>query len=86
MVSPVKVALVFGVFFALWHACWSALVAAGLAQKFIDFVFWAHFIVPPYRIEPFDLARAGILVGITFGVGFIGGLVGAALWNVFHRA
>lgn len=86
MVNPIKVGLVFGIFLAVWHAAWSTLVALGLAQKLIDFIFWVHFIVPPYQIEPFDIVRAGILVGVTFGVGLVGGLVGGVIWNVFHRA
>ena len=86
MVNPVKVGFVFAVFLALWHAGWSALVATGLAQKVIDFVFWMHFIKPPYQIEVFDPARAAILVGVTAGVGLVGGIVGGAIWNAFHRA
>jgi len=85
-VNPLKVGLVFGLFLALWHLCWAALVALGLAQKLLDFVFWMHFIAPPYHVEPFALPRAAILVLITFGVGLIGGFVGAIVWNVFHRA
>jgi len=86
MVNPVKVGFVFAVFLALWHAGWSALVATGLAQKVIDFVFWMHFIKPPYQIETFDPTRAAILVGVTAGVGLVGGIVGGAIWNAFHRA
>lgn len=86
MVNPIRVGIVFGVFFALWHACWSALVATGLAQKVIDFVFWMHFIVPPYRIEAFDPMRAGILIGVTFVFGLVLGSVVGSIWNFFHRA
>ena len=84
MVNPLRTGLVFGIFLALYHACWAALVAAGFAQALIDFVFWAHFITPPYHIEAFDLARAGILIGLTFAVGLVGGFVGALLWNAFR--
>jgi hypothetical protein len=45
-----------------------------------------HFIKPPYQIEAFDPARAAILVGVTAGVGLVGGIVGGAIWNAFHRA
>ena len=85
MVNPIRVGLVFGVFVGLAHAGWSALVAAGLAQKLVDFIFWAHFITPAWHVEAFDLARAGILVGVTFGVALFGGIVGGTIWNVFHR-
>ncbi|HEY7978702.1 MAG TPA: hypothetical protein VID67_10935 [Rhizomicrobium sp.] len=84
MINPLRTGLVFGIFLALYHACWAALVAAGLAQMLIDFVFWAHFITPPYHIEAFTLGRAGILIGLTFGVGLVGGFVGALVWNAFH--
>jgi hypothetical protein len=83
--NPLKVGLVFGLFLALWHAVWAALVAAGVAQKLVDFIFWIHFVTPPFHIEPFALPRAAILVGVTFVVGMGGGIVGAVLWNAFHR-
>jgi hypothetical protein len=84
--NPLKVGLVFGLFLALGHTLWAALVAAGLAQGLIDFIFWAHFITPPWHLEPFALPRAAILVGVTFGVGLGAGIAGAVLWNVLHRA
>jgi len=84
--SPLKVGLVFGLFLALGHAAWAALVATGLAQKLVDFIFWIHFITPPFHLEPFALPRAAILVGVTFVAGLGAGIVGAVLWNVFHRA
>jgi hypothetical protein len=45
-----------------WHLLWSSLVALGLAQPLIDFVFWMHFLKPIYVIEPFSLGRAAILI------------------------
>lgn len=86
MVNPFKVGVVFALLFALWHVCWATLVAAGLAQKLLDFVFWMHFITPPYQVEAFDLGRVGVLVGITAAIGMVGGFIGALLWNLFHRA
>lgn len=82
--NPVRVGLVFGLFLALYHACWSALVFTGVAQKFLDFIFWAHFITPVYHVEPFEFVRAGILLGVTFGVGFAFGAVASLIWNALH--
>ena len=73
MVNPFKVGFVFAIFLALRAGRRSA-------QKLIDFVFLHH-----AGVEPFDLVRAGILVGITAGVGLAGGFVGGAIWNAFHR-
>ncbi len=86
MVNPIRVGFVFGILLAIWHACWSTLVATGVAQKVINFIFWMHFIVPPYHVEPFDIARAGILVGVTFGIGLMVGTVAGLVWNTLHRA
>lgn len=81
MVSPLRVGIIFGLFLALFHAAWAGLVATGWAQQLMDFIFWAHFITPPYHIEPFALARAAVLVCFTFAAGMVAGLFGAALWN-----
>lgn len=86
MVNPFRLGLVFAIFLALFHACWAALVASGFAQKLIDFIFWIHFVAPVYRIEPFDAVRAAILIGVTAGVGLVGGIAGGAIWNAFHRS
>ena len=85
MTNPVRVGFVFGLLLALGHTGWSFLVAVGWAQKFIDFVFWVHFIQPPYSVEAFDIARACLLVAITFIVGFVVGTVAGAIWNALHR-
>jgi len=73
-------------FLALVHTAWAGLVAAGLAQALIDFIFWAHFIAPPYQIEAFEVTRAAILVGMTFVIGMVLGLIGGISWNMFTRA
>ena len=80
--SGVALAIVTGGF----HLCWSVLVAAGWAQPVIDFVFWAHFIKPIYVIEPFEWARAAMLVAMTAGVGFVLGAAFALVWNRMHKA
>jgi hypothetical protein len=66
---------------AFCHAFWAALVALGWAQTILDFIFWAHFISPPYQVSAFDLSRALALVGFTFTVGLFLGTAGGALWN-----
>ena len=86
MTNPVKVGLVFGFFVALAHVGWATLVATGHAQRLVDFIFWAHFLSPTFQVGPFDMMRASILVGVTFAVAFIGGVVASIIWNVFHRA
>ena len=84
--NPIRLGLLFGLFLALFHAAWATLVATGWAQAVLDFVFWAHFISPPYHVDAFDLARAAILVGLTFTVGLVMGIVAGILWNRLARS
>jgi len=84
--NPFRLGAIFGLFLGLCHAFWAVLVALGWAQSIIDFVFWAHFITPPWHIEPFALGRAVILVGFTFTVGLAMGTAGGWLWNRFAAA
>lgn len=81
-----KAGLVLGFVLGGWHLCWSILVALRWAQPVIDFVFWMHFIKPIYVIEPFEIARAAILIVVTAGIGFVIGSVFALVWNILHKA
>ena len=84
-INPNKAGLTVGALFGAWHLTWSLLVALGLAQPLIDFLFWIHFIKPVYVIEPFEIVRAVILIAVTASIGYIIGLVFALVWNRLHR-
>ena len=84
-IAPNRPGLVLAALFGGWHFLWSLLVAFGVAQPLIDFLFWIHFIKPVYIIEPFALGRAAILVLITAAIGYVTGFAFAALWNRLHR-
>jgi hypothetical protein len=85
VVSVQRAGMVTGLIFAGWHFLWSVLVASGLAQPPLDFVFWMHFIKPVYVVEAFEPVRAGILIVATGLVGYVIGGVFALLWNRLHR-
>jgi hypothetical protein len=78
-----RAGLGFGVFLAAFHACWAAIVALGWAQPLLDFIFWAHFITPPYHVEAFALERAAALIAFTFAMGLAMGAAAIWLWNRF---
>ena len=80
-INPMRLGLIIGIFLAAIHITWAAMVAIGWAQPLMNFVFWVHFITPPYQIEPFEVGRATLLAGFTFAVGLVLGSVGAVLWN-----
>jgi hypothetical protein len=84
--SIYKAGFATGAVFGSWHACWIALVAVHLAQPFIDFVLWAHFIKPVYVVEPFEVGRAAVLLILTASIGFTLGALFAIIWNVFRKA
>lgn len=63
------------------HAAWAGVVASGLAQTFLDFIFRLHFIDPPYHVSAFSLATAAMLIGVTAGIGLVCGLLVALVWN-----
>ena len=80
-----KTGLVLGASLGLFHFGWAILVALGLAQGFLNWIFGLHFIIPPYAIAPFELGQAVILVVVTWIIGYIMGWVMAALWNKLHK-
>ena len=83
--NPVRRGFILGLFLAFWHACWAGLVASGFAQPVIDFVFWAHFLNSPFAIQPFEPLRALALVGLTFSIGLVMGIIAALFWNMLAR-
>ena len=84
-INPNKAGLALGALLAAWHLTWAILVALGLAQPFIDFIFWIYFIKPIYVIEPFAILRAAILVIVTGCIGYVMGYVFGLVWNRLHR-
>jgi hypothetical protein len=84
-ISVHKSGLAFGALLGVWHLLWAALVAFGFAQSIIDFVFWMHFIKPIYVIGPFHIGTAVLLVAVTSVIGYLMGLLFAAVWNFLHK-
>jgi hypothetical protein len=85
MVSKNKTGLALGLILGLWHLMWSVLVAVGLAQVFVDWIFHLHFIQPPYRITAFRFGLAAVLIAVTTVTGYVSGWVLAAIWNLLQR-
>ena len=84
-IHPNTAGLTVGALLGAWHLTWLVLVAVGLAQPLMDFLFWIHFIKPVYVIEPFEVLRAVLLIVVTSAIGYVTGTVFALLWNRLHR-
>ena len=82
--SPHKLGLVLATFIGGWHIIWSLLVLLGWAQPLINFIFWLHFITPPYQVGTFVVWRAIVLIAVTTTVGYVFGRVIGAIWNRVH--
>lgn len=80
-VHPHDLGFAFGLFMAFFHGVWSLMVALGLAQKFMDFIFDLHMIRPAYHVNPFDLVKMIGLMAITGVIGYIMGWVLGYIWN-----
>jgi len=80
-----KVALVVGTFAGLFHLVWGLLIAFGLAQALLDFIYNLHSLNNPFTVMSFDLMRTIGLIIVTFLMGYIFGYVFAALWNKLHK-
>lgn len=80
-ISANKVGLAFGGLLGLWHLLWSLLVAFGLAQPLLDWIFELHMISPPYMVLPFSFSSASMLVVVTTVFGYVVGYACAIIWN-----
>ncbi len=80
-----KAGLILGSFLGLLHLLWSVLVATGLSQALLDFIFKLHFLNNPFTLQSFDVGTAALLVVMTAVIGYIVGWFLAFLWNKFHH-
>jgi hypothetical protein len=56
----------------------------GWAQAVIDFVFWLHFISPPYTVGEFVPWRGAVLISVTIVLWYVFGRMIAGIWNGIH--
>jgi hypothetical protein len=85
MLDKNKVGLIVGVFAGLVHTAWAFLVAIGVAQAFMDWIYGLHFLSNPFQVAAFNLSTAVILVLVTFILGYIFGWIFTAIWTTLKE-
>lgn len=83
--DPRKTGLGLGSLVGLMHLIWSLIVALGLAQGWMDWVFSLHFLNNPFTVGTFNIVTALTLIIITSIVGFAVGWVFATIWNYWQK-
>ncbi len=80
-----KPALVVGLYVAILHALWTVLVALGVGQTVIDWIFPLHFINSLYTISDFNLFTAASLTIMAFVGGYLATLLFIGLWKLVKK-
>lgn len=83
--NPFTVGLYTGLLIGFCHLIWVILVALGLAQRWMDFIFSLHFLNNPFQVGVFNMTTAVILVIMTFVVGYGFGWIATRVWNRIQR-
>lgn len=81
MLNKNKTGLVLGILFAICHLLWSLAVLAGVAQKFLTWIFSMHMLNNVFTVTSFNAVNALVLLVVTFITGYVTGWVFALLWN-----
>ncbi len=76
-----KVAIVVGLYAAALHALWAIVVALGVGQMYLDWIFPLHFIDSLYTVMTFNFLNALLLVVLAFIGGYVATWLFVWLWN-----
>jgi hypothetical protein len=76
-----KVGLILGAIVAALNLIWSGLVWAGLAHRFLNWLFALGFIINPFQITEFAAGRMVVIVLVGFVSGYLIGWLAVAAWN-----
>ena len=66
-----KISVAVGLFFASLHLIWALMVALGLGQAHLNWIFPMHFIDNLYTVMEFNLTTALFLVVVVFVSGYL---------------
>ncbi len=81
MLSTQKTGLALGLFMAIVHAAWQALVWVGSAQAYVSWIMNLHSLKMNITVTAFNPTTAISLIIATFVIGYVFGWVFALVWN-----
>lgn len=81
LLSVKQTAWSLGIVFAVLHALWGVVVAAGYAQQLIELRMGQHFLSVSTSVLPFNVVTAIISVVVAFVCGAVLGWLFATVWN-----
>lgn len=84
-ISANRLGLTVGIFTAAIHAVWAIIVALGIAQIGLDWVFPLHFLDNVFSTIEFGFVSALLLVVLGFVGGYVCGAVLGWLWNKIQK-
>ena len=79
--NPNNVGLYCGLLIGFCELVWVIMIALGLAQGWLNFIFGLHFMSNPFQIRAFNMGTSIVLVIMTFVVGYVFGWVATWVWN-----
>lgn len=85
MDKKVKFGLTVGIICSFLHFLWGVLVAIGLAQSYLNWIFPMHFISSVYSVIGFNLLNLIILIIMAFVGGFVFGWLGTWVYSWFKK-
>ncbi len=71
-----------GLYAALIHAIWAVLIALGVGQTYLDWIFPLHMLSNPFNVTSFSLLNAALLVVVAFVCGYVATWLFMALWKL----
>ncbi|MFA5009725.1 MAG: hypothetical protein WC553_00640 [Patescibacteria group bacterium] len=79
------VGMVLGAFAVVVHIIWTIMIALGIGQTWMDWIFGLHMITNPITVITFSWGTAVLLWIVVLVVGYILGHIFAWVHNLIHK-
>lgn len=80
-----KPALAVAAFVAFLHALWATLIAVGVGQAYLDWIFPMHFVGNIFTVIDFSIVTAALLVVVSFIGSYVAVMVFAVIWKMIMK-